>query len=164
MINKTTAILVLLAASAAADDCLPEYQCTLYNLEDFDEDNGSYSFCLSQSIHGEYPDSVAYSFIPESFGNFDPTELASYKCGAMVAIDFCASVPYHTPDPDAEYAWRCIDNSLLFSSDGFGKEAASTPDNAVGALESIVMYGSKDPPPPPTQSCRPTLYTNGGCD
>lgn len=162
MINKTSAILALLAASAAATECEEAYQCTLYDLENFDDANGAHTFCLGKNILGDYSDSSAYSFINESFGNFKPAELASYQCGEMVAIDFCATAPYQTTDPDAEYVWSCINGEKLFSSDGFGDEAASTPDQYDGAVRSIVMKGSKDPPP--TQACRPTIYTNSGCD
>ena len=163
MINKTSAILALLAASATATECEEAYQCTLYDLEDFDDANGAHTFCLGKNVLGDYADSSAYSFINESFGNFEPTELASYKCGEMVAIDFCATAPLSTTDPNAEYVWSCLsEEETLFSSDGFGDEAASTPDQYDGSVRSIVMKGSKDSPP--TLSCRPTIYTNWGCD
>ena len=93
MMNKTSAILALLAASAAAEECEPAYQCTLYDLENFDEEDGHYSFCLGKNIIGDYAGSSAYSFVTESFGDFIPSLLASYKCGDMVDIDFCATVP-----------------------------------------------------------------------
>ena len=51
--NKSIALIAILAASAAAkEDCNPDYQCTLYDLEDFDESNGYYSFCINKSITG----------------------------------------------------------------------------------------------------------------
>ena len=51
--NKSIALFAILAASAAAqEDCDPDYQCTLYDLEDFDESNGYYSFCMNKNIAG----------------------------------------------------------------------------------------------------------------
>ena len=103
--NKSIALIAILAASTVAlEECKSDYQCTLYDLEDFDESNGYYSFCLEKSVTGEYKNSSAYSFVYENtYGTFKPEELASYKCGAMVSIDFCHGVPDQTTDPDADY-------------------------------------------------------------
>ena len=40
LMNKSIALIALLAVSAFADECDPDLQCTLYDAENYDESNG----------------------------------------------------------------------------------------------------------------------------
>ena len=66
--NKSIALFAILAASAMADECDPDYTCTLYDDLYMREGNGYYAFCLNDKH-----DSNAYSLMNgEVYGNFKP--------------------------------------------------------------------------------------------